>query len=388
MANTDGTSFVLDNADARGNVVDWSITNDTLGIPGDFTFSVRKRTLHGGRQEGVTLIEVNNGHLALSVIPTRGMSVLRVRAGDVTLGWDSPVKEIVHPAFINLQARGGLGWLDGFNEMLVRGGYEWSGHPGMDGDRLLTLHGRAGNTPASRVEVAVDPEPPHRIRVRGRVLETTFKFADYEMWTEISTVPGSAAFRVSDRLTNQGDYEREFQILYHGNFGPPLLEENAEFVAPVREVAPFNEYAAGGLDAWTTYRGPTPHFDEQAYAILPYADAENRTTAMLRNAAADRGVALRFGVDELPCLTLWKNTDTLKQGYVTGLEPGSGFPYNRAVEREAGRVPKLAPGASREFTLDYAVLSDRAQVAAVADEVAAIRDGRDTRVRTEPPVPR
>jgi hypothetical protein len=48
----------------------------------------------------------------------------------VRLGWDSPVKEVVHPQFINLQSRGGLGWLEGFNEWMVRCGLEWAGHPG------------------------------------------------------------------------------------------------------------------------------------------------------------------------------------------------------------------------------------------------------------------
>ncbi|MGB7755313.1 MAG: aldose 1-epimerase family protein [Salinisphaera sp.] len=386
MAKTDSTTFVLADAGTPERDVVWSISHTTLGIADEFAFSVRQYSLHGGKQDGVTLIEVDNGHLVFTVVPTRGMSILRVRAGDITLGWNSPVKEVVHPAFIDLQARGGLGWLDGFNEMLVRGGYAWSGHPGMDGDQLLTLHGRAGNTPASRVEVVVDPEPPHRIRVRGRVREATFKFADFDMCTEISTLPGSTAFQVSDRLTNQSDYEREFQILYHGNFGPPLLEENARFDAPVREIAPFNAYAARDLDTWPTYRGPTPHFDEQAYNLWPYANDDNRTTTLLHNAAADRGVVLRYRVDQLPCLTLWKNTDTLKQGYVTGVEPGSGFPYNRAVERRAGRVPTLAAGASRDFTLDYAVLANRDQVTETSEEINGIRAGRETRVHTEPPL--
>ena len=33
---------------------------------------------------------------------------------------------------MNLESRGGLGWLDGFNELVVRCGYEWTGHPGID----------------------------------------------------------------------------------------------------------------------------------------------------------------------------------------------------------------------------------------------------------------
>src|SRR5262249_26041777 len=102
--------------------------NDKFSAP----WSVQKYTLHGGRQEAVDLIVVNNGKLRFVVIPTRGMGVAKVEMGDIRLGWDSPVKEIVHPQFINLQSRGGLGWLEGFNEWMVRCGLEWAGHAGKD----------------------------------------------------------------------------------------------------------------------------------------------------------------------------------------------------------------------------------------------------------------
>ena len=68
--------------------------------------------LCGGKQAGVDIIEVNKGRLSFIVVPTRGMSVLKVGDGDVRLSWDSPVKEVVHPQFINLESRGGLGWLE------------------------------------------------------------------------------------------------------------------------------------------------------------------------------------------------------------------------------------------------------------------------------------
>src|ERR1051325_67316 len=138
--------------------------------------SVRKMTLHGGKQEGVDVIIVNNGKLSFTVIPTRGMGVARVEMSGIRLGWDSPVKEIVHPKYINLQSRGGLGWLEGFNEYIVRCGLEFAGHPGKDkfitntGDEAemdLTLHGKIGNIPASEVEVFVDPATPKRIHIRG-----------------------------------------------------------------------------------------------------------------------------------------------------------------------------------------------------------------------------
>ena len=362
----------------------WRTDQQRSGV-GGAPWSVTKRTLHGGRQEGVDLIEVDNGVLRFTVIPTRGMSIGQVVAGDVRLGWDSPVREVVHPRHIDLQDHAGLGWLTGFNEWLTRCGVAFAGHPGEDNERLLTLHGRIGNIPASEVEVVIDTAPPHRIRVRSRVDEQMFKFADFELWTEVSTVPGSDALRIEDRLVNRSSYKREYQVIYHTNFGPPLLEAGARFVAPADMIAPFDAYAAKDLDSWRAYLGPTRDYGEQVYCVTPHDDGSGRTLVMLRNAAADRGVAIRYRTDTLPKFTLWKNTDTAEEGYVTGLEPGTGFPYNRSVERSAGRVPTLGPGAEVTFALDYRVLRDAATVEATRVEIEKIQGYRGTKVSRTPP---
>lgn len=336
------------------------------------SWSVRKYTLCGGRQQGVDVIEVDNGQMRFIVIPSRGMSVLKVESGDVRLGWDSPVKEVVHPLFINLQSRGGLGWLEGFNECLVRCGLEWAGHPGRDtfrnnvGDEVemdLTLHGKIGNLPASEVEVHIEAGPPPRIHVRGRVDERMFHGPQLELWTDISTEIGSNSFRVDDQVTNHGARDQEFQIIYHANFGPPLLEAGARFVGAVKQVTPFNAHAARDVNAYDKFAGPQEGFVEQVYCLQPLADQEGQTMIMLQNARADRAVSLAFPVDQLPYVTLWKNLASEAEGYVTGLEPGTGFPATRRLERLAGRVPKLGPQASRRFTLEVAIYADQASVA-------------------------
>ena len=210
----------------------WETNEQQSGI-GGLAWSVRKRTLHGGRQEGCEEIEVDNGLLSFTILPTRGMSIGRVGAGKaLPLGWKSPVREVVHPKHVDLQDFNGLGWLSGFNEWLVRCGVAFAGHPGKDGEQLLTLHGRVGNIPASEVTVEVDAHHPHTIRVRGRVDEAMFKFADWELWTEVATEPGSDKLRVHDILVNRSSYEREYQLIYHTNFGPPILEEGGTFEAP------------------------------------------------------------------------------------------------------------------------------------------------------------
>ncbi|MFL8991331.1 hypothetical protein Q8X48_28800, partial [Pseudomonas sp. QLc11A] len=47
----------------------WQITSQQLGIKTDKPFSVTLRTLHGGRQEGVSIVDIDNGTMKLSVVP-------------------------------------------------------------------------------------------------------------------------------------------------------------------------------------------------------------------------------------------------------------------------------------------------------------------------------
>jgi hypothetical protein len=326
-------------------------------------WSVRKLTLHGGKQEGVEVVIVNNGKLTFTIVPTRGMGVLEAKLGDVRLGWNSPVKEVVHPRHINLQSRGGVGWLEGFNEWMVRCGLENIGGPcqdkfindsGGETSVALTLHGKIANIPASEVEVIVDSTPA-RIKIRGRVDERMPFGPQLELWTEISTEPDSNELRITDIITNRGSCPQEFEILYHANYGSPLLEAGASFLAPAARVIPMTTHAAKAVQDYADVSGPVTGFAEQVYCICPIADAQGRTVIALANKTRDRAVSMTYATKELPYLTIWKNTASEADGYVMGLEPGTNFPNNRTIERKLGRVRTLAPGASYSATIGYAV---------------------------------
>lgn len=345
-------------------------------------WSIRKISLHGGKQEGVDLVVIDNGKLKITVIPTRGLGILSVTSGDVRLGWDSPVKEMVNPRHINLQSRGGLGWLEGFNEWMVRCGLESNGHPGTDkftnnvGEEAtmeLTLHGKIANIPASEVEVFIDPAPPYRIHLRGRVDERMFYGPKLELRTEISTEPGSASFRVEDVVTNRGAQDQEFELLYHTNYGRPLLEEGSTFLAAASRVIPFNEHAAKDIAHYKEYAGPTLGFVEEVYCLHPIADKDGHTTIALQNKARDRAVSLTFSVQDLPYVTLWKNTNAEGEGYVTGLEPGTNFPANRRIERAHGRVPKLAAGESHHAAIEFQIHLNAEETRRLGEKITALQ---------------
>ncbi|WP_324626175.1 aldose 1-epimerase family protein [Acinetobacter sp. MD2(2019)] len=337
-------------------------------------YSIEQKVLHGGKQEGSKVITITSPTgLTISLSPTRGMGLLHAEGNGIHLGWKSPVTEVVNPAYINLESRNGLGWLDGFNEMLVRCGYEWTGHPTTADGQIYTLHGKAQNTPASYVVIEIDDKAPYAIHVKGLIKESTFKKTDLQTMTELSYVPGENSFKLHDVLTNHADYAHDYQIIYHSNFSQPILEDGAKFLAPVSEVSPFNDYAKKGLKDWQRYSGPTANFDEMVFNLKPLADKNGNTLAALLNKNGDKGVAIAFNTQQLPVLTLWKNTDTLKQGYVTGIEPGTSYAYPVTIERQQNRVKKIAPGQSVSFDLTYSLLSNRTQVQNVQNSIQKIQ---------------
>src|SRR6516225_8006528 len=245
--------------DAHGDVWldSFAASNDTLRLPTPHDWSIRKRTLRGGLRDGIDLIEVHNGALSYSILPTRGMGLWHADYRGLALGWRAPVEGPVHPKYVNLADRGGLGWLAGFDELLCRCGLASNGPPGEDvwtdatgasHKEQLTLHGRIANLPAGAVEVSVSLDPPHELSVTGEVEEAALFFPQLKLTTTYTTVPGSNRVVISDRVVNRGARPAEMELLYHVNLGPPFLEAGSRVLAPVREVAPMTDRAAEGID--------------------------------------------------------------------------------------------------------------------------------------------
>ena len=354
-------------------------------------WSVKSYTLHGGLQEGVQVVEVNNGKLTFAILPTRGMGIWKGQCGDITLGWDSPVKDPVNPAFINLQDRGGLGWLKGFNEWFVRCGLNSMGAPSMDTvldysgnefDVPLTLHGNIANVPARAVSVEITDEA---IIVKGEVDETMMFGPALRLNTEIRTEFGSGKMTIIDTVTNLGNNPQEHELLYHINYGAPLLEKGSRMIAPFKQVAPRDPRSAAGIDTFNQYGAPQIGFVEQAYNYeLAGKRGSRETLTMLRNATGDQASVLRFTLKDFPCFTLWKNTAGKADGYVTGLEPATSYPNARRFERERGRVISLAGGESRTTTLSIETLDSKKAIKAAEAEIKTLQKTAKGKVHRQP----
>lgn len=360
----------------------FSVANDSVRLGTPHAWSIRKRTLRGGLRDGVDAVEVHNGALAFTLLPTRGMGFWRGEYRGTYVGWRAPLLGPVHPRHVNLTERGGLGWLGGFDECMCRCGLASNGPPGQDvhTDKsgqshadVLTLHGRIANQPAHFVEVRINLDPPHELAVIGQVEEAGLFSPHLNLTTTYTTIPGSNRVVIHDVVENRGATAAEMQVLYHVNLSAPFLEAGSRVLLPIHELAPQTAHAAAGIATWDSYDAPHAGQAEQVFLCDLLGDSAGRTLAMLYNKAADRGVVLRMNRRELPCFTVWRNTAAVEDGYVTGLEPATNYPNFRGFERQQGRVPLLPPGGRWQASWSLEVHDTAASVTAVQAEIATLQ---------------
>jgi hypothetical protein len=366
-------------------VIDDGTVIERRNAPDGLNWRVAMHTHRGGRSEGVRVVEIDNGVLCIDVLPTRGMGIWRVRRsrdllsstpGGAALGWQSPADRLVHPSFVPLMEPAGLGWLEGFNELLCRCGLESNGPPEFDdaGRLLRPLHGRIANQPAHYVELVVDQEA-RTITLRGVVDEARFHFQSLLLTTAITTSLGSNEFSWDDGVENVGGRDALMQMLYHFNLGKPLLQAGTRIDAPVGTVAPLTNVAADeGIDTWNIMPPPRPDSAEQVYVADLAADTSGNTRLVVSELANGDAVSLKFNKRALPCFTLWRNTPAEAAGYVLGIEPATNFPNPRTFEQKHQRVVHLKHGEQWRAKVDVAWLSERNAIDAELKVIANLQE--------------
>jgi galactose mutarotase-like enzyme len=346
-------------------------------------YQVHKRTLRGGLRDGVDVVELTAGELSLCIVPDRGMGIWRGSYGDVQLGWRSPVQGPVNPRYVSVAEDNGLGWLQGFDEWLCRCGLECNGPPERDsaGQLQATLHGTIANRPAHHVAVTVDGDAGE-ISVTGIVDEGRLFGNLLRLKSTVIVRMGESKFRIIDEITNRGAQPAELELLYHINFGPPLVGPGARLIAPVKTLAPRDDAARPDVPTWDTCHAEEAGAAEAVHYFDLAADESGQTGVMLQSASADRSVSLWFNQRQLPRFVFWKSRRP--DAYVTGLEPAINFPNVKSFEKAQGRVAMLAPGETRTYELDFAIHAGRESVNTAAASIAKLQQGIAPQILASP----
>lgn len=373
-------TVVLTDATRNWDVAEWECASPSG------QWNIVKRRLHAGVSAGVDLLEVRAGHVAATIVPTRGMGLLEMRAGSVRLGWDSPIEHPVHPRHVPLAEPSGYGFLDGPNELMFRCGLESLGKPDFDEDGCLRypLHGRIANLPAHYLAVELN-EAEGRCRIAGLVAERRFLRQKLLLETEYVIDVNASTIHWSDCVHNVGGTPASMQMMYHVNLGPPVLDPGARFAAPIVKVSPRDAAAQSGeMQQWNVFEPPQADYQEQVYFLQLKGDSKGRSAVVLHNAAGVFGACLRFDLNQLPWFTLWKNTQAVEDGFVTGIQPGTSFPNPKSFEQSQGRTITIAPGKAWHASLSLSALCTVEQVVRHRQEISDLQGSSPVEIFSAP----
>ncbi len=182
---------------------------------------------------------------------------------------------------------------------------------------------------------------------------------------------GENVMRIEDKVTNHGFTRQPLQILYHFNYGWPLLSPQAEILLSAKSITPRTPHAAEGLTSHLEICTPQPGFDEQVYYLTLNSDSQGMSKVALVNAELGWGIYEKFDTMQLPNFIQWKNLGAGE--YVMGLEVSNSFPDGRDKERAQGRLPFIEPGETKKYCFELGIVDGDAEISALKAEIAGYR---------------
>jgi hypothetical protein len=316
---------------------------------------VRTYTMREGRADGVKAVDVRTQALNFTVLMDRGMDIAWADYKGIPLAYISNTG-VCSPSFFEEPDKG---FLRNFTAgLLTTCGLTSFGAPCNDDGEALGLHGRISNTPAENESVYADWEDDdYVIRVRGKMRQSRVFGENLTLTREIETRLLSNSLIIRDTVENCGFIVQPLMMLYHVNFGYPIVDKDTVLVQSKTRVKARDEEACKGIDTYNLFSDPLPNYKEQVFYHEMEPDPNGFVTACLFNKNLGEkglGAYVRFNKNELPFLCEWKQ---MGEGeYVVGIEPSTGYPEGRAQARKDGQVIFMQPGEKKKVQIEIGVV--------------------------------
>ncbi len=323
---------------------------------------IRRFAYTEGPEAGNEIIQVRTGSgLAYEVLPGKGMDLSLTEFAGVPLSWQSTNGD-VHPAYYRSE---GLEWLrSASGGLLMTCGPINVGSPSEFRGASYGLHGRAHHTPARHICAEGEWLQDHyEMRISG-IMEETFIFGHSLRWKRtLHSRLGENRIMLVDRVENIGFQICPHMMLYHFNFGFPLLTEETTVHFPGRSLTPRD--VGTPMDGYDRWAKPDPDASERVYYHeVPQpapSDADGMAEAVIRQPSFPLGVGgtrplsvrLRWDARTLPNLVQWRMPGA--GVHVLGLEPSNCAVSGLQHEADQGTLRYLAPGETVTYRLELVV---------------------------------
>ncbi|MBL7877207.1 MAG: aldose 1-epimerase family protein [Cyclobacteriaceae bacterium] len=319
---------------------------------------IETSVLDNGTGRGTRIAWINTGTgLRYKVVLDRAMDIADAFYNQHSLAWLSHLG-ITPPQPFSHQ---GIDWLRTFGGgLLVTCGLSHIGGPEADSWGERGLHGLISNSPAE-IESIIQPDPAKGkldFSITGIIKETKIFGPSLEMKRTLSGTLGKPSIHIHDEIVNCANTPAPHMLLYHFNFGWPLINEGANLIWQ-GELQPRKSDSKIFKAGYDYKKCPAPldqhrGSGEDVAFIDAVADEAGMCVAGVYNQEIDLGIAIRFSKRQLPWLTNWQHWG--KGEYVVGLEPGTHRVIGQAKAREQNELIFIEPGESRVYDVTLEVI--------------------------------
>lgn len=298
-------------------------------------YGARRVQMSEGRAAGAQAIEVRaGGGLEFDVLPDTGLDIGALRYRGVNVSYLSKNGMDTNRTFLPYENE----FLHTFpGGMLYTCGLRSVGPANRDNGEWHPLHGRYHGLAAEEVSVQIGGDA---ITISGVITESALFGHVLQLRRTITAPLMESRIIIEDTIENLTPREEEIMLLYHFNFGYPMLSQTARLELPDRlSVAARDEAANRGLGKELSFTAPIDGEPEQVFF---HSLAQSR--ARLVNPALQMAASLEWDSAALPIFAQWKSMAS--GDYVLGLEPSNCYIMGRQAEREHHTMQTLAGFAS------------------------------------------
>jgi len=308
-----------------------------------------------GPSRGLRALDLKNGrNIEMTIAADRGLDIPCFSYKGINIGLNNKVG--IRSPYLYTED-GASGFLKQFaGGLLATCGITYAGGAGVDEGKALGLHGPLNNLPAEKVNAAIAYEDDERvIKVSGEMHESEVFGTDMLMKREYVLQSESDKLRIHDVVINQSFAKQPVMLIYHINFGYPMLDVGAKCYFSAAKVTPRDDFAAQGMANYFEMEEPGMGREEQCY-FHTEQPADGEAFAMLHNEQLGVAAIIRFDQKVFPLMCEWK---CMRAGeYALGLEPTTSGVLNRADARAQGLLTYLEPGEQREYNLSIELTDD------------------------------
>lgn len=321
---------------------------------------VRDVEFASGKAKGTHALELYNlAGLRCTVLPDKCMDIADLSFRGVNLGFCSKNGITANKFFNALDNEFLYNWGGG---LLSTCGLANTGPACEDGGLYRTEHRRLGSIPAENVSIRETWKGDDcKIELSGNMQESRIYGSNLVLRRGISMGIYDRSIVIEDTVENLEPTPEEFMLLYHINFGYPLINAGSEVVRSQAKTLPRTEMTEAELAAWNNIGPPQDDCPEQVFYHV-----NSPSSAIARAAIFNRelgfGVSITYSADTLPILVHWKSMRS--HDYTVALEPSNSYIMGRAGERANGTLSRLAGYSSATFRIEIGILEGDAEMAA------------------------